>query len=90
MFIVGRDGKKLEELKQSYLDNDSRVVVVVADVTTSDGAKSVWEQISKAVQKIDHVVSSSGPWWSVPKLFGIVDIENRSDFDDAICNSNVS
>jgi short-subunit dehydrogenase len=64
VFIVGRSGDKLDELKKTYLGDDARVVPIVADVTTALGAEEAWNQISLKSEKkgIDHLVSSSGPW----------------------------
>jgi NAD(P)-dependent dehydrogenase (short-subunit alcohol dehydrogenase family) len=70
--LVGRDLGKLNALVVEFLvpagAPASAFVPVVADMTTWVGAASAAEQIRQLTPTVDHVVSSSGPWWTVPKL----------------------
>jgi NAD(P)-dependent dehydrogenase (short-subunit alcohol dehydrogenase family) len=79
LFAVSRTAESVAALHKSYLGGDERVVPVVADVTTAEGAAEVAALVQKHVlgdtfdekkeqQVLDHVVVSSGPWWQIKPL----------------------
>lgn len=71
LFLVGRSQEKLQLLRREYFDaeNDDRIVLIEADLSSAAGAKSALERLHDfGVQQLDIVVSSSGPWWRVPAL----------------------
>ena len=68
VFIVGREASKLESLKNDYLGGDKRVIAIVADVTSATGADSAAKLVLEQTKSGDHLVSSSGPWWTTPAL----------------------
>lgn len=69
--ITGREKYRLEKLATDYLDNDSRLRIVEADFTDATKARHSTDAIMQEVEKLDHVVSSSGPWWSVGSLYDL-------------------
>ncbi|KAI9034654.1 hypothetical protein DFJ74DRAFT_650112 [Hyaloraphidium curvatum] len=73
VFILGRSADKLEAVKQKHLGSDPRAVPVAADYSTEAGAREAARKVQEllAGEKLDHVVSSSGPWWQVPSLAGM-------------------
>jgi NAD(P)-dependent dehydrogenase (short-subunit alcohol dehydrogenase family) len=66
--VLGRDRPRLEKLTNEYLGGDSRVTIIAADVSDMDGARRAAEKVKEEVGQIDHLVSSSGPWWDVGPL----------------------
>ena len=74
LFVVSRSADSLAALHRDYLGGDPRVVSLVADVTTAAGAAELAALVKEnshgkaAEALLDHVVVSSGPWWTVPPL----------------------
>jgi 3-oxoacyl-[acyl-carrier protein] reductase len=66
--LVGRDRERLDELARNYLDSDNRIALVTADPTVPEGALQASEAVRETVGEIDHLVSSSGPWWDAGPL----------------------
>jgi short-subunit dehydrogenase len=67
VWIAGRSESKLREVKAGLMKDDDRVHVVAADYSTVEGAKVL--EASLPPNDFDVVVASSGPWWSVTKLY---------------------
>lgn len=68
VFIVGRSEEKLITLKTKYLRENERAVPLI--MNTSDES-SILEAIGQSRlkdQQLDHIVSSSGPWWNTPGI----------------------
>jgi 2-hydroxycyclohexanecarboxyl-CoA dehydrogenase len=69
--IVGRNARKLESLRDTYLNKDSRVEITEADIATVEGAQSAAKKIKSTLGQIDHLVSSAGPWWNTGPFFSL-------------------
>jgi NAD(P)-dependent dehydrogenase (short-subunit alcohol dehydrogenase family) len=69
--IAGRDRDRLEALAADYLGSDRRIIVVAADTSVPEGALRASELAGEKVGAIDHLVSSSGPWWDVGPLLDL-------------------
>lgn len=61
--IVGRNREKLADVTDGYLEGDKRVISVAQDVSTPEGAEKAARTVISEIGEIDHLVSSSGPWW---------------------------
>jgi NAD(P)-dependent dehydrogenase (short-subunit alcohol dehydrogenase family) len=67
--IVGRSREKLAGITNGYLGGDKRILQIVADVSTPEGAEKAAREVSSEVGEIDHLVSSSGPWWDAGPIY---------------------
>lgn len=78
--IVGRSREKLVDIALGYLDGDKRIINVAADVSTPEGAEKAARTVSSEVGEIDHLVSSSGPWWDAGPIHELETSVWRSAF----------
>lgn len=66
--ITGSEQYRLEKLATDYLENDSRLRIIEVNFSDAAKARQAADAIMQEVKTLDHVVSSSGPWWRVNSL----------------------
>lgn len=66
VFAVSRRSQKIRALHEDYLMSDPRVIPIIANVSTIEGAQSAFEQIIGVVSEIHHVVCCVGGWIREP------------------------
>eukprot|EP00899_Mesostigma_viride_P007453 jgi/Mesvir1/16709/Mv15100-RA.1 len=72
LFIAGRNASKLNTLAADLAARPGakKIQTIVADYSTPEGAQSAHDQVVKYLgsSPLDHVISSSGPWWQLPSI----------------------
>ncbi|MGH1562814.1 SDR family NAD(P)-dependent oxidoreductase [Mumia sp. DW29H23] len=83
VLAVARSASRLDALRDEAEDAAARVVPVVADVSTDDGAATVAEQVgdhARVQGPVDAAFAAIGGWWEGPNL---VDLDTAT-WDDLL------